>query len=124
MVNPINSTSITDYNTSKAKAQEAQAGTFEQSIEKAMEEKDEKKLKKACSDLESIFLNMMFKQMRSTIQKSDLLEDDSSEEMYEDMLYENYANEISKGKGVGLADMLYKQLAKSMGKESEGNDAK
>jgi flagellar protein FlgJ len=125
MINPIsNGNNITDYNNANSKAQEAKQGEFERALEKALEEKDEKKLQKACADLEAIFVNMMFKQMRSTVQKSGLIDGGSAEEMYEDMLFENYAEEASKGKGTGLGDMLYRQLSKSMNTESEENDAK
>ncbi|MHB1395136.1 MAG: rod-binding protein [Clostridia bacterium] len=125
MVNPIsNGNNIVDYNNVKDKAQQAQQGEFERALEKALEEKDEKKLKKACSDLEAIFVNMMFKQMRNTVQKSGLVDGGSAEEMYEDMLFDKYADEVSKGQGTGLGDVLYKQLAKSMKKENEENNAK
>lgn len=125
MINPISSgNNITDYGNIKEKTQEAKQGEFEKALDKAIEEKDEKKLKKACSELEAIFVNMMFKQMRNTVQKSDLFNGGYAEEMYEDMLFEKYAEEISKGKGVGLSDVLYQQLSKSMKGESEENDAK
>lgn len=125
MINSISSgNNITDYNNIKNKVQEAQQGDFESALEKAIEEKDEKKLKKACSDLEAIFVNMMFKQMRNTVQKSDLVDGGSAEEMYEDMLFDKYAEEVSKGQGTGLGDVLYKQLSKNMKKESDENDVK
>ena len=125
MINPIGiGNNITDYNNVKDKAQQAQQGEFERALEKAVEEKDEKKLKKACSELEAIFVNMMFGQMRNTVQKSGLFDGGTAEDMYEDMLFEKYAEEVSKGQGTGLGDVLFKQLSKSMNKESEENDAK
>ena len=125
MINPISSgNSIVDYNNITDKSQEAKQGEFEKALENAIAEKDEKKLKKACSDLEAVFVNMMFKQMRNTVQKSGLLDGGSAEEMYEDLLFDKYAEEVSKGEGTGLGDILYQQLAKSMKKESEENDAK
>ena len=125
MINPIGiGNNITDYNNVKDKAQQAQQGEFERALEKAVEEKDEKKLKKACSELEAIFVNMMFKQMRNTVQKSGLVDGGSAEEMFEDMLFDKYAEEVSTGQGTGLGDVLYKQLSKSMKKESEKNNAK
>jgi flagellar protein FlgJ len=123
MINPINNSGIMDDNNIKGKVQESEQGEFERALEKAIEEKDEKKLKKACSDLEAIFVNMMFKQMRNTVQKSGLLDGGTAEEMYEDMLFDKYAEEVSKGKGTGLGDILYRQLSKSMKKESEDNNA-
>ena len=60
---------IIDYGSiSSNKAQEAKEGAFESELEKAVREKDDQKLKKVCSDLESVFVNMMFKQMRCTVQ--------------------------------------------------------
>ena len=125
MINSVSSgNSIVDYNNITDKSQEAKQGEFEKALENAIAEKDEKKLKKACSDLEAVFVNMMFKQMRNTVQKSGLLDGGSAEEMYEDLLFDKYAEEVSKGEGTGLGDILYQQLAKSMKKGSEENDAK
>lgn len=122
MINPINNNGIMDYNNAKSKAQDAKQGGFEKALEKAMEEKDEKKLKQACSDLEAIFVSMVFKQMRSTVQKTGLIDGGMAEEMYEEMLYDKYAEEASKGKGIGLADLLYQQLSKSLKPERERKD--
>ena len=124
MVNPINNSGIIDYNNIKSKVQESEQGEFERALEKALEEKDDKKLKKACNELEAVFASMMFKQMRNTVRKSGLIDGGTAEEMYEDMLFDKYAEEISKGKGIGLGDILYKQLSKSMKKESEEKNAK
>lgn len=124
MVNPINNINITDYANIKEKSQESKQGEFERALEKAVEEKNDKKLKKACSDLEAIFVNMMFRQMRNTVQKCGLFGGSFAEEMYEDMLFENYANEVSRSNGIGLGDILYRQLSKNMKMESGGNNAK
>lgn len=123
MVNPINNGGIIDYSSASSKAQEAKQGEFEKALEKALEEKDEKKLKKVCGDLEAIFVSMMFKQMRNSVPKSGLMGGGLAEEMYEDMLFDKYAEEISKGQGIGLGDVLYRQLLKSMKKEREENNA-
>lgn len=114
---------IVDYSSIKGKAQEAKQGEFESELEKALQEKDDQKLKQTCSDLESVFVNMMFSQMRNTVQKSDLFSGGYAEDMYQDMLYEKYAEEASKNNGIGIGEMLYKQLSKSMKKESEENNA-
>ncbi|MEA4845822.1 MAG: rod-binding protein [Clostridiaceae bacterium] len=118
-----NVNNIIDYNSIKGKSQQAAQGDFEKALEKAMEEKDEKKLKEACSDLEAIFVSMMFKQMRNTVQKSGLFDGGMAEEVYEDMLYDKYAEEVSKGSGTGLGDLLYRQLSKSMKPEGGEKDA-
>jgi flagellar protein FlgJ len=119
LINPINS----DYNiqmkaaVDKVKTEEGQS--FEDMLQKAAEEKDEKKLREACRNLESVFLNIMFSSMRNTIQKSDLPGDSFAAGVYEDMLYEKYAEEASKGKGLGLGEMLYEQLSKNIKVDEE-----
>ncbi|HOE56640.1 MAG TPA: rod-binding protein [Bacillota bacterium] len=124
MVNPINNLNAVDYTNIKGKFQEARQGEFERALEKAIEEKDEEKLKQTCRDLESLFVSMMFKQMRNTVQKSDLFRGGFAEDMYEDMLLDKYAEEVSKGNGTGLGDILYRQLSKNIKKESEENNVK
>ncbi len=124
MVNPINNLDAADYTNIKGKFQEARQGEFERALEKAIEEKDEEKLKQTCRDLESLFVSMMFKQMRNTVQKSDLFRGGFAEDMYEDMLLDKYAEEVSKGNGTGLGDILYRQLSKNIKKESEENNVK
>lgn len=125
MIDPINSgNNIIDYDTIKGKTQEAKQGEFQSALDKAVKEKDEKKLKETCRDLEAVFINMMFSQMRSTIQTDELFGGGYAEDMYQDMLYEKYADEASKSGGIGIAEILYQQLSKGMDNESEENDAK
>lgn len=124
MIDSVNSgNNIIDYSGIKGQVQEARDDAFESELEKAVNSKDEEKLRKACTDLEAVFINMMFKQMRSTVWKSQLMGGGYAEDMYEDMLYEKYAEEASKNKGIGIGDILYKQLSKKINKESGDNDA-
>lgn len=121
MINPIDN-NIINYS-ANAKMQEAGEEDFQNVLNKAMSEKDDTKLKKACKDMEAIFINLMFKQMRSTVDKSGLMDGGDgnfAEETYEDMLFENYANEASKGEGLGLSDIMYKQLSAQMHNEKTG----
>lgn len=123
MINPIGTKSTPVDLQIKNSIEQSQNGDFQKALDNAINQKDDKKLREACRQLESVFVNMMFKQMRSTVQKTDLMGDDSSVETYEDMLFDNYATEMSKGKGVGIAEMLYKQMSKTLQK-SEGENAK
>ena len=56
--------------------------SFENRLKTAMTTKDEKELKKACNDFEGIMMNMMYKEMKATIQKSSLLPKDSGTEYF------------------------------------------
>lgn len=111
MINPINSDNNIQMRAALGNAKVAQEESFDEILQRASENKDEAKLREVCNNLESVFLNMMFKSMRSTVQKSDLLGDSFATETYEDMLYENFAEEASKAKGLGLGEILYKQLS-------------
>ena len=85
--------------------------SFEKRLQKAMDSGDDQQLKKVCKDFESIILNMMYKQMKATIPKSDLIEKSTATEIYESMLDDKLVEEAAKNGGIGLADMLYKQLS-------------
>ncbi len=89
---------------------------FEKLLENAKNEKDSAKLEKVCKDLEGVFLTMIFKEMNKSVQKSKLLDGGYAEETYNDMLTEKYADEATKGSGVGIAKMLFKQLSSSNSK--------
>src|SRR6056297_2494547 len=70
------------------------------------------KLKETCSDFQAIFVKQMLDSMRKTVNKSGLLEGGQAEEIFEDMLYDEYAQSISENGNIGLDDMLYKQLSR------------
>ena len=79
-------------------------------LKSACSEKDDAKLKEACEGFESLFLNMMLKEMRKTVHES---ESGSSYAMgmYQEMLDEEITKTASKGKGIGIADAMYNQIS-------------
>jgi peptidoglycan hydrolase FlgJ len=68
------------------------------------------KLKNACEDFEAVLTNILFKTMRETIPKGDAESHDSAMELYESMLDETVAQELSHGPGLGLGKLLFQQL--------------
>lgn len=72
----------------------------------------DKKLMKACVEYESIFVAKMLKEMRQTVHKSEWLHGGRAEEIFEDMLYDEYAHNISKNSNLGLAKMVYDELSR------------
>ncbi|HNR89889.1 MAG TPA: rod-binding protein [Spirochaetota bacterium] len=72
----------------------------------------DKRLMDACVEMESLFVSKMLKEMRKTVQKGEMLHGGFAEEIFEDMLYDNYALEMSKTANMGLAKMLYGELSK------------
>jgi flagellar protein FlgJ len=116
-INGINSNLEYSLQSSQSKAQQTE---FDELLKQAGEQKDSKKLMETCRNLESVFVNMMFKQMQSTLSKTSLTDGGFAENMYNDMLTEQYSNEATKGKGLGLAQIMYKQLSKNNTDKSEG----
>lgn len=73
-------------------------------------DKEDASLKKACHDFESLMVAQMLKKMQESIQKTDLFGSSEKEEMFQDMLNDEVANELSSQNGIGLGDLIYKQL--------------
>lgn len=73
---------------------------------------EDAKLRQACQDLEAVFLNMMLKQMRATVPKTNLTGSNNNiDDIYQSMLDTEMTKDMSKAGGIGLADMMYKQLS-------------
>ena len=58
--------------------------------------------------LESYFVKQMLSEMRKTVHHSN--ESDFARQTYEDMLYDEYADSMTKNAGFGLADQIYLSL--------------
>jgi peptidoglycan hydrolase FlgJ len=69
-------------------------------------------LKEAARQFESLFTQMLLKSMREANKSfgEDSLFGSDQGEMYQDMFDDQIAMQLSKGKGLGLADMLVRQL--------------
>jgi len=81
----------------------------EKIVEEIAEHPKLQKYRKACQDFEAIFLHQLFKIMRQAGPKSDLLNSGFAQDVYEDMMDEQLATELSKTGTFGLADILYEQ---------------
>jgi peptidoglycan hydrolase FlgJ len=69
-------------------------------------------LRQAAQQFESLFVGMVLKSMRQANFSDPLFGSDQAS-MYQDMYDDQIASEISKGRGLGLADMLVQQLRRS-----------
>lgn len=87
--------------------------SFEKLLENAKLSQDEEKLKEACREMEAYFIQHMFKTMRASTQLGEgIIPKGHHEEIFEDMLIEEQSKEATKAGGIGLADMLYKQMSR------------
>ncbi|HOJ49410.1 MAG TPA: rod-binding protein [Spirochaetota bacterium] len=71
------------------------------------------KLKEVCSEFESIFVNQIFKQMRTSLKSINpkpLMDGGFAEDVFKDMLYEEYSKLASKYNSIGIADIVYNYL--------------
>jgi flagellar protein FlgJ len=74
------------------------------------------KLYEQCEALESFLIKNLLEGMRKTVMKSDLMDEGFAGKMYEDMLYDQYATNMTKNSNFGLADMAYLELTGQRGK--------
>jgi flagellar protein FlgJ len=74
------------------------------------------KLYEQCMELEIFLVKTLVSSMRSTVQKSSLVDEGFAGKMYEDMLYDEYARNFAKNANFGLADMAYLELTGQRGK--------
>ena len=72
------------------------------------------KLYEMCVELETFLIKNLIKGMRGTIQKTKLIDTGFAGEMYEDMLYDEYAKTLAKNANFGFAEMAYRDLARSL----------
>ncbi len=73
---------------------------------------DEARLREVSQEFESIFVEQMLSAMRDTLSpESRLLHGGFAEEVFDDMLYREYARILSKSGGFGLADMVFDELS-------------
>jgi peptidoglycan hydrolase FlgJ len=68
------------------------------------------KLKRACAEFESLFLNYLLKSMRSSVPEGGIIEQSEESKMFKAMLDEKLADEISADGGLGLGEILFEQL--------------
>ena len=79
-----------------------------------------KALEKTCRDFESLFVNYLMQKMRDTIPDNPLFGGGQAEKIYTGMLDDEVAQSVSQQRGIGLAAMLYAQMASADKGENNG----
>jgi len=88
------------------------ASMLNNAIAQKQEKPIDKKLMDVCIEMESLFVYQMLKEMRKTLHKeNDMLHGGMAQEIFEDMLYNEYSLQMSKTANFGLAKTLYDQLS-------------
>lgn len=110
---------LTGYNisqtTTKFNTEQQKIDSFQATLENAAEKQNDNELLTACQEFEAYFIQYMFKEMRKTVDTSNsLFPKSQTEEVFQDMLDEEYSKSVAKNNnGIGLADMMYKQMKRN-----------
>lgn len=73
-------------------------------------QRDKKALKKSCQDFEALFIQSMFQAMRKTVPEGGLFEESAPTKIYQDMLDQEIATQVSRKQSLGLAEQMYRQM--------------
>lgn len=91
---------------------ENKAADFQEALEHATKEQDDKALREACEEVETYMLSTIFKQMKASTDMGErLVPKGDYEEQFEDFLIDEQCKIMTKSGGIGLADMMYKQMS-------------
>src|SRR5579862_3408360 len=80
-----------------------------QALKRAAAKNDPSAVRKVAQQFESMFTRMMLKSMRDAVGTDPIFGSDQ-EKMYQGMYDDQLALQLSKGRGLGLSDMLVRQL--------------
>jgi hypothetical protein len=75
---------------------------------------EQKRLWDACVEMESLLVGKMMKEMRKSVEKTGWINGGQAEEIFEDMLYDEYSLNISRNSNLGLAKMLYEDMKRRL----------
>ena len=94
---------------------EARVASFQEELESAMSSGESGRMKEAARAFEAHFINMMFRQMRATINHAEggLFERSSTEKLFQEMLDEQFSEIAAQADSFGLARQIYEQLRRN-----------
>jgi flagellar protein FlgJ len=81
---------------------------------------NDQELEKACHQFESLFIKYMLQTMRNTIPENSLFGGGQAEKIYTGMLDDEVAQSVSQQRGIGLAAIMYAQMASLEGDNNNG----
>jgi len=86
-----------------------------QNAQNNIESLESAQLKRATVEFESFFLNMMLREMRRSVgNEHSFLPQSNAERIFQEMLDEERANAAANSGGIGLAEMMYRQLSRNL----------
>lgn len=110
-------------------SEETTGEDFKNALNAAIENQDDTALKESCNELEAYMLSMVFKQMKQSMLSDDdedaLIPKGDYTKTFEDTMINAMTEQMVEAGGIGLSDMLYKQIKNSYGVQmqmSVGNE--
>lgn len=99
-------TTASTYNTSSS------ANKLEAELNSNLDNASDKDLMDVCKSFESYFVEQVFKEMKKTVPQTD---EENNEYMnyFGDMLYEEYADNVTESGSLGIAQMLYESMKRN-----------
>jgi flagellar protein FlgJ len=87
-------------------------------LKKSAKENSPEAIKGVAKQFESIFINMMLKSMREASPQDGVFNTEQNK-LYTSMFDQQLSQKLASGKGIGLADVLVKQLTKAAGIQND-----
>lgn len=97
------------YTAAQQASSKAQTSKIEQQLGSDLSNATDEELLDACKSFESYLVQQVVKQVKSTIAKSDQ-DENQYISYFGDMMYEEYANQITESGTLGIAQQLYEAM--------------
>ena len=82
---------------------------------------DEEKLRKACTDFESIFLNQILRAMRQTVPHGGFLKEGPEKDIFQSLFDQELSRSLAQRKGMGLGEMIFRQMKRRGRAHTDGS---
>ena len=83
-----------------------------------MDDKKNSRLRKACQQMESLFLSQLLKEMRKTVPHGGAIPEHNGASLYQSLFDNHLADLLAKQQATGLGDYFYRELLDTEGKIS------
>ena len=76
---------------------------------------DQERLRAVASEFETLFAKQLLDTMRATLNtENDMFHGGMAQDIFEDMLYEEYARMMAKTGSLGIAEIIYNQYSSTL----------
>jgi len=116
--NPISFLSSSSVLSESWKATKALKKTGDSADNPEMEKQQNPSLRKACRQLESLFLSQLLQEMRKTVPHGGAIPEDNAASIYQSLFDNHLADLLAQQQATGLGDYFYRELLDNEGKIS------